>query len=58
LLAIGNPAVVLAPRHLRRVGVEVLAGDVVVNADLGATRREKKLSAMFVQVSGVEYSSE
>ncbi len=34
LLAVGHPAVILAPRHLLAVGFEVGAGDVMVDADL------------------------
>src|SRR4051812_9845293 len=51
--------VVLAPRHLARVELEVRPADVVVPADLGPGqgRREKKLSAWWVQASSVEYAS-
>ena len=47
LLAVGNAAVVLAPRHFCGVRVQVRAGDMMVNADLGATdAREKRLSVI------------
>jgi hypothetical protein len=38
LFAVGNAAVIFAPRDFRRVGVQVLTGDVMVLAELSATQ--------------------
>ena len=38
LLTVRHPAVILALRHLARVGREIRPGDVVVDADLGAAQ--------------------
>ena len=47
LLAIGNAAVVLAPRHFSGIGPEIAPADMVMNADLGAAdAREKRLGCI------------
>ncbi len=44
LRAVVPPAMILAPRHLPRVGGEVGAGDVMMRSDLGAAQaREERL---------------
>ena len=53
LLTVGHSAVVLAPRHLLAVGFEVGAGDVVVDADLGAANAgEERLGAVGAGLGG------
>ena len=42
LLTVGDAAVVLTPCHFVGVGAQITAGDVVVNADLGAADAAEK----------------
>jgi len=42
LLAVADPPIVLAPRHLIGIGIEVRAGDMMMNADLGAAQTAKE----------------
>ena len=42
LRTVGNAAVVLAPRHLVRIGGEIPPGDVVVRPDFSAAQAAEK----------------
>lgn len=53
LLAIADPAIVFTPRHLQRVGVEILSRDMMMRSDLGATEtREEALGLIGVALIG------
>ena len=52
MLAVAHAPVVLTPRHFGRIGGEVRAGDMMVNADLGAAdAREERLGVIRASIA-------